>query len=139
MRKTCLKKEQKVSNFWSWESLFLQYFRRDSSFVYCHNKCRNWEFQCPTQMNGDCSLTAQNIVLKCILLRKSNLYSAVPIGHSVCLHEEHGDTERVSELLQYHKHNWNICVNLKIVCFFLGQQCGYTKYPYFLSMWDSRA
>ena len=47
--------------------------------------------------------------------------------------------KRVIELLQYHKHNWIICVDLKMVCFLLGQQRGYTKYPCFLCMWDSRA
>ena len=47
--------------------------------------------------------------------------------------------KRVIELLQYHKHNWIICVDLTMVCFLLGQQRGYTKYPCFLCMWNSRA
>ena len=83
----------------------------------------------------DCSKQS----LKCILLHNGNLFGAVPIGHSVCFHEEHGDAERATELLQYDKHNWVICVDLKMVCFLLGQQRGYTKYPCFLCMWDSRA
>ena len=32
-----------------------------------------------------------------------------------------------------------MCVDLKMVCFLLGQQSGFTKYPCFLCLWDSRA
>ncbi|XP_076804684.1 uncharacterized protein LOC143448723 [Clavelina lepadiformis] len=78
-------------------------------------------------------------ILKCVLLYNSNLYGAVPIAHSVSLREEYGNIKRVIELLQYHKHNWIICVDLKMLCFLLGQQHGYTKYPCYLCMWDSRA
>lgn len=77
--------------------------------------------------------------LKCVLLHNGNLFGAIPIGHSVSLREEHGDIKTVIELLQYHKHNWIICVDLKMICFLLGQQRGYTKYPCFLCLWDSRA
>ena len=41
--------------------------------------------------------------------------------------------------LCYSKSNWAICVDIKMVYFLLGQQRGYTKYPCFLSYWDSRA
>ncbi|XP_076813187.1 uncharacterized protein LOC143459793 [Clavelina lepadiformis] len=78
-------------------------------------------------------------ILKCVLLYNSNLYGAVPVAHSVSLREEYGNIKRVIELLQYHKHNWIICVDLKMLCFLLGQQHGYTKYPCYLCMWDSRA
>ena len=77
--------------------------------------------------------------LKCVLLHNGNLFGAVPVGHSVCLRKEHGDVKRVIELLQYDKHSWIICVDLKMVCFLLGQQRGCTKYPCFLCMCDSRA
>ena len=36
-------------------------------------------------------------------------------------------------------HYWVIYVDLKMVNFLLGQQSGYTKFPYFLCLWDSRA
>ena len=38
----------------------------------------------------------------------------------------------VLDLLKYNKHNWVICVDLKMVNFLLSQQGGYTKYLYFL-------
>lgn len=77
--------------------------------------------------------------LKCVLLHNGNLFGSVPIGHSVSLCEEYGDMKRVIELLEYHTHNWVICVDLKMLGVLLGQQRGYTKYPCYLCMWDSRA
>ena len=43
------------------------------------------------------------------------------------------------DLSKYHEHNWIICVDLKMVNFLLGQQKDFTKFPYFLCMWDSQA
>lgn len=140
--KNLLEKGAKVSNFRSRESSFLQYFRRDSSFVYCHNiEGLLLELGIPMYNSTEWRLfiDSSKRSLKCVLLHNGNLYGAVPIGHSVCLREKHGDIKRVIELLQYHKHNWTICVDLKMVCFLLGQQRGYTKHPCFLCMWDSRA
>ena len=77
--------------------------------------------------------------LKCVLLQNKNLFAAFPIGHSVYLREKHGDVKTVNELFQYQKHNSIICVDLKMVCFLLGQQRRYTKYPCLFCMWYSRA
>ena len=50
----------------------------------------------------------------------------------------HDVQDRVN-LIKYREHNWIICVNLKMVNFLLGQQKGFTKFPCYLCMWDSRA
>ena len=42
-------------------------------------------------------------------------------------------------LLDYGQYRWVICIDLKMLNFFLGQQAGYTIYPCFLCYWDSRA
>ncbi|CAK8691493.1 unnamed protein product [Clavelina lepadiformis] len=39
----------------------------------------------------------------------------------------------------YFEHNWLICGDLKVLGMLRGQQGGYTKYPCFLCLWDSRA
>ena len=44
----------------------------------------------------------------------------------------------VLEKVSYCEYEWHICVDLKLVNFLLGQQSGFTKYPCFLCMWDSR-
>ena len=73
-----------------------------------------------------------------MLLHNGNSHGAVPIGHSTVLKEQQQDIRTVRNLLKYHEHNWIICVDLKMVTLLLGQQKGYTKYPCFLCMWDSR-
>ena len=45
----------------------------------------------------------------------------------------------VLNLIKYREHNWIICVDLKMVNFLLGQQKGFTKFPCYLCMWESRA
>ena len=45
----------------------------------------------------------------------------------------------VLNLIKYREHNWIICVDLKMVNFLLGQQKGFTKFLFYLCMWDSRA
>ena len=54
------------------------------------------------------------------------------------LREDYDDMRMVMDLLKYHAHNWIICVDLKIVNL-LGQRKGFTKFPCFLCMRDSRA
>ena len=125
MRKTCFEKEVKVSYFRSRESAFLQYFRSDSSFMYCHNiqgLLEELVIQIYNSTEWRLFIDSSKQSLKRVLLHNGNLYGAVPIGHLVCLLEEHEDIKRVIELLQYHKHNWIICVDLKMVCFLLGQK-----------------
>jgi hypothetical protein len=53
--------------------------------------------------------------------------------------EEYKAISLVLEKINYHEHQWVICVDLKMVNFLLGQQSGYTKYPCFLWLWESRA
>ena len=53
--------------------------------------------------------------------------------------EQYDAIKRVLERINYSKHQWVICVDLKMVNFLLGQQSGYTKHPCFLCKWDSRA
>ena len=36
-------------------------------------------------------------------------------------------------------YNWAICMSLQMVNFLLGQQSGYTKFPRFLFLWESRS
>ena len=140
--KNLLEKGTTVSYFRTRESEFLQYFRSDGGFVYCQNIRGLMEELGIAVYNATewrLFIDSSKRSLKCVLLHNGNLLGSVPIGHSVSLCEKYGDIKRVIELLKYHTHNWVICVDLKMVCFLLGQQRGYTKYPCYLCMWDSRA
>ena len=146
MRKTCLKKARRYHTFdpekMHFRSTFEVTVPTHSSFMYCHNiQGLLEELGIPIYNSIECWLfiDSSKRSLKCVLLHSGNLYGAVSIGHTGCLHEEHGNITTVIELLQYHKHNWIICVDFKMVAFLLGQQHGYTKYLCFLCMWDSKA
>ena len=40
--------------------------------------------------------------------------------------------------IKYEEHDWLICGDLKVIAILLGMQGGYTKFPCFLCLWDSR-
>ena len=77
--------------------------------------------------------------LKCVLLHNTNTYASIPIGHSTTWKKKHESIKQVMEKTNYSNHNWVICVDLRMVNFLLGQQSGFTKFPCFLCLWDSRA
>ncbi|KAI6648441.1 hypothetical protein LOD99_8231 [Oopsacas minuta] len=77
--------------------------------------------------------------LKCVILHNGNLYVSIPIGHSTKLKEEYENIKIVLQKLKYHEYQWLICVDLKMANFLLGQQGGYTKYPCFICLCESRA
>ncbi|GBN53411.1 hypothetical protein AVEN_132505-1 [Araneus ventricosus] len=40
--------------------------------------------------------------------------------------------------IEYSKHSWHICSDLKVIAVLVGLQAGYTKFYCFLCQWDSR-
>ncbi|CAL1671987.1 unnamed protein product [Lasius platythorax] len=76
--------------------------------------------------------------LKAVLLHNTNKYASVPIAHSVTMKEEYTNIKMVLKKIKYDEHKWQICGDLKITSMILGQQSGFTKYPCFLCLWDSR-
>ena len=127
--KNFLEKGAKISYFQSILSSFLQYFQSDSSFVYCHN------IQDLLQKLGILMYISIEWwlfidILKFALLHNGNLYGAVTIGHSICLHVLHEDKES----LRYCNITNTIgssVLTLKWYASFLGQQHGYTNIPAF--------
>ena len=77
--------------------------------------------------------------LKAVLLYNGNAVASVLVGHSVQMSENYSNMELLLRNLKYKDHNWMICGDLKVVALVLGLQGGYTKYPCFLCLWDSRA
>ena len=73
------------------------------------------------------------------LLHNGNYYASIPVGHSVHLKECYENLKLVLNKLCYSDHKWILCGDLKMVSMLLGQQSGYTKFPWFLCEWDSRA
>ena len=82
---------------------------------------------------------SSNRRLEAVFLNNGNKFSLIPVGHSVEMKESHKSMELLLSALNYQEHKWLICRDLKIVGIILGLQGGYTKYPCFLCLWDSRA
>ena len=62
------------------------------------------------------------------------MYASRPIGHSTKPKEDYIKIETVLQKLDNVSHQWLICVDLKMVNFLFGQQCGYTKYLCFVCL-----
>lgn len=125
------------------EAEFTKFFMHDeaSSLVYCHNIAGLTEALGVTYiaMEWRLFIDSSNRSLKAVLLHNGNKFSSIPVGHSVAMKESYRTMERVLSLLNYEEHKWLICGDLKVVGLILGLQSGYTKYPCFMCLWDSRA
>ena len=77
--------------------------------------------------------------MKVVLLHNGNVFGSIPLAHSVTMKEDYNNVKTILKTIGYKQHEWDICCDLKMVNFLLGQQGGYTKYPCFLCYWDSRA
>ena len=140
--KKCLSVGTKVTFYRTRESDLLPYYRSEEGLVFCSDveglllkmgipeyKPQDWRLFIDSSKRS----------LKCVLLHNGNKYASIPIGHSTLLKEKYNNIKQVLEKLNYCDHQWLICVDLKMVNFLLGQQSGYTKYPCFICLWDSRA
>ena len=76
--------------------------------------------------------------LKCVLLHNRNQFASISLAHSTTLKKKYEAVKYVLDKIQYEQHQWMICVDFKVVNLLLGQQSGFTQYPCFICMWDSR-
>ena len=77
--------------------------------------------------------------LKTVSLHNGNIFPSLPIAHSVHLKKNYKSVKILLESIKYHEYNWQLIGDLKIMGFLMGLPGGYTKYPCFLCLWDSRA
>ena len=77
--------------------------------------------------------------LKAVLLHNGNRLPSVPIAHGVNMAESYETMKTLLSAIQYQKHQWKICGDLKVIGLLLGLQSGYTKHMCFLCLWNSRA
>ena len=121
---------------------FLPYFTQEKDTVFCNNVEGVLKKLGVTQYDpNDWQLFIDSCKrsLKCVLLHNENNFGSIPLGHSTTLKEKYSDIKFVLEKIGNYKHNWIIRVDLKMVGFLLGLQGGYTKFPCFICLWDSRA
>lgn len=140
--KNLLYPETKVSYYRTRETEFVHFFSEENSFVFCNNVeglMMKMGLTKYVPNHWRLFIDSSKRSLKCVLLHNGNNHASIPIGHSTKLTEEQNTVSLVLQKILYHDHQWQICVDLKMVNFLLGQQGGYTKYPCFICLWDSRA
>lgn len=77
--------------------------------------------------------------LKAVLLHNGNKFPSLPVAHSVHFKENYASVKILLEALKYQEYKWQFIGDFKMVGFLMGLQGGYTKYPCYLCLWDSRA
>ena len=121
---------------------YLPYFTQENEIVYCNKvegvlkKLGVFEYK-PNDWRLFIDSCKRS--LKCVTLQNGNTFGSIPLGHSITLKENYSEIKFVLEKISYYEHIWIICVDLKMVGFLLSLQCGFTKFPCFLCLWDSRA
>ena len=141
-QKNLLSPLTKISYYRDREQGFLPYFAQRENCVYCcdiEGLLKKLGLKTYDADEWRLFIDSSKRSLKVVLLHNGNLFGSIPLAHSVTLRERYENIDLVLQLISYDQHKWIICVDLKMVCFLLGQQSGYTKYPCFLRMWDSRA
>ena len=74
-----------------------------------------------------------------VVLHNGNCFSSIPIGYSLQMKETHNSMDHFLSAVNYQKHKFLICEDLKVVELVLRLQSVCTKSPCFLCLWDSRA
>jgi hypothetical protein len=120
---------------------FIPYFVHDGSLVCCSDISG---LICKLGVVYDVSewrlfIDSSKRSLKGVLLHNGSKYASVPVAHSIHLKEMYENFEILLKKMKYKEHGWLICGDLKVICMWLGQQPGYTKFPCFLCEWDGRA
>ena len=93
------------------ETEFLPYFAEHQNYVYyCDIKCLLSEIGLDTYNANEWRLFID-----------VNKFGSIPVAHSITLKERYENVELILELIKYDQHKWIICVDLKMVCFLLGQ------------------
>ena len=120
---------------------FLHFFFEEKDLVYCTDIAQLLhKLAVPQYEPKDWRLfiDSSKQLPKCVQLHNGNQFASVPLAHLTTLKEKYEVVKYVLEKICYDQHEWLIYVDLKMVNFLLGQQSGFTKYPCFLCMWDSR-
>jgi hypothetical protein len=135
-----LQKNTNISIFRYQQKDIAQYFASAGDLVYCtdidkvmaalgqDHKTDEWRLFVDSSKHS----------LKAVLLHNGNKHPSIPIAYAVHMKETYENMKNILDKINYNKHCWNVCSDLKIIAILLGVQLGYTKYCCFICEWDSR-
>ena len=120
---------------------FSVYFTVDGNLCYC--KDANGLFvaigieHIPSQWRLFIDSSSRS--LKAVLLHNGNKHPSIPVAYSIQMSETYEKIQHLLNRILYDIFNWYVCGDLKMLGFLLGLQGGFTKFSFFLCLWDSRA
>lgn len=138
-----LEPKTKVSFYRNREVQFRQFFTKDEShsLVYCTDikgLINELKFNSYNAKDLRLFVDSSKRSIKAVLLHNTNVYAPIPIAHSIVMQETYVNMDILLQKIDYKTHSWQLCGDLKILTIFLGQQSGFTKFPCYLCLWDSR-
>ena len=63
----------------------------------------------------------------------------MPVAYSMIMRETYKNLKDILNALEYNKHQWMICADLKVVSILTGLKAGYTKFGCLLRLRDFQA
>lgn len=119
---------------------FSSFFTLTDGFCFCHNVIGLFETIGIVHNPAEWRLfiDSSSRSLKAVLLHNGNKYPSLPLAHSVHLKEDYTSVKTLLDALKYNEYGWEVIGDFKMVAFLMGMQGGFTKYPCYLCLWDSR-
>ena len=123
--------------------MYVEYFKKNNEYdlVYCSDiDGLLSKMGIRTNMKDDWWMFIDGSVqsIKAVLLHRDNKFPAIPIAYSRKAKESYETLRCILNLVRYEEFLWKICADLKVTGILTGMQGGYTKFPCFLCLWDSR-
>ncbi|GBM00520.1 hypothetical protein AVEN_77336-1 [Araneus ventricosus] len=135
-----LEKETKVCSFCKRQQDSQDLFFQDVDVIFCNDvdslfKALGLQYN-PQEWR--LFIDSSKVSLKAVLLHNDNKHPSIPVGYVVRMKETYENLKRMLSSIEYSKHSWHICGDLKVIAVLAGLQAGYTKFYCFLCQWDSR-
>jgi len=119
---------------------FSTYFTLQNELCFCHDVIGLFD-AIKIQFNPQdwrLFIDSSSRSLKAVLLHNGNQYPSIPLAHSVHMKEDYNNVKIMLHSLKYTQYQWEVIGNFKMVAFLMGLQGGFTKFPCYLCLWDSR-
>lgn len=136
-----LKDNVKISDQRKRHEMFAGFFTKEDGLCYCNDVKGLFDAIGIPCISSEWRLFIDSSTrsLKAVLLHNGNKFPSLPLAHSVMLKENYESVKMVLQVLKYEQYAWPVIGDFKMVGFLVGMQGGYTKYPCYLCLWDSRA
>ena len=139
--KNLLQKGVRISLYRKRSQNVISFFQMENELCYCCDIDGLFQFfeQEHSSTEWRLFIDASKTSVKAVLLHIGNQLPSVPVVYSMITRETYKNLKDILNAIQYNKHQWMICADLKVVAIPTGLQAGYTKFCCSSCLWDSRA